>query len=479
MTNAQRQAISSPAAGLQVFVTDFEGGRFMFYDGTEWGTLSFTEKRPDAPTIGTASAGITVATVPFTAPSSDGGSAITSYTATSSPGGITGTLSQAGSGSITVTGLTNGTAYTFTVTATNAIGTSLASAASSSVTPLDAPSSPTITGVASGDAQATVSFTAPSSDGGSAITSYTATSNPGGITGTLSQAGSGSITVTGLTNGTAYTFSVTATNAVGTSLASAVSNSVVPATIPDAPTIGTATAVIGEATVPFTAPSSNGGSAITSYTATSSPGGITGTISQSGSGSIIVSGLTSGTAYTFTVTATNAMGTSLASAVSNSVVIPQPLAIGDTYQGGIIFYLDGNGGGLIAADSDQYSAQWGCYEQSIAGTSSAVGTGAANTTAILSGCSEIYIGGWFCADLTLGGYTDWFLPSKDELNLMYDNIGPGDELGLGNVGDFDNDYYWSSTETAGSFAWAQNFAGGYQGGLYKINTFSVRAVRAF
>ena len=135
MTNAQRQAISNPAAGLQVFVTDFDGGRFMFYDGTEWGTLSFTEKRTDAPTIGTAVAADAQATVSFTAPSSDGGSVITSYTATSSPEGITGTLSQAGSGSITVTGLTNGTAYTFTVTATNAIGTSTASAPSGSVTP--------------------------------------------------------------------------------------------------------------------------------------------------------------------------------------------------------------------------------------------------------------------------------------------------------------------------------------------------------
>ena len=159
--------------------------------------------------------------------------------------------------------------------------------------------------------------------------------------------------------------------------------------------------------------------------------------------------------------------------------VNDPPAIGDTHQGGIVFYLDGNGGGLIAADSDQSSAQWGCYEQSIGGTSSAVGTGAANTTAIVSGCSETAIAARICADLTLGGYTDWFLPSKDELNLMYDNIGPGDELGLGNVGDFDDDYYWSSTEQVGSFAWAQNFADGYQGGLYKINTFSVRAVRAF
>ena len=154
MTNAQRQAISNPAAGLLVFVTDFDGGSFMFYDGTKWGTLSFTEKRPDAPTIGTAVAADTQATVSFTAPSSDGGSAITSYTATSSPDGITGTISQPGSGSITVTGLTNGIAYTFTVTATNAIGTSTASAPSGSVTPFDADAQAYITAVETADRQA-------------------------------------------------------------------------------------------------------------------------------------------------------------------------------------------------------------------------------------------------------------------------------------------------------------------------------------
>ncbi|MFM7462449.1 MAG: fibronectin type III domain-containing protein, partial [Burkholderiales bacterium] len=89
---------------------------------------------PGAPTIGTATGGNTSASVAFTAPASDGGSPITSYTATSSPGSFTGTCT-APCTSITVTGLTNGTAYTFTVTATNALGQGTASAASNSVTP--------------------------------------------------------------------------------------------------------------------------------------------------------------------------------------------------------------------------------------------------------------------------------------------------------------------------------------------------------
>lgn len=89
---------------------------------------------PGAPTIGTATISGVVASVPFTAPASDGGSTITSYTATSTPGGITGTLSQAGSGTVTVSGLTGGTSYTFKVKATNAIGTGPESAASNSVT---------------------------------------------------------------------------------------------------------------------------------------------------------------------------------------------------------------------------------------------------------------------------------------------------------------------------------------------------------
>ena len=100
-------------------------------------TASVAAIVPGAPTIGTATqTGSTTATVAYTAPASDGGATITSYTATSTPDSITGTLSQAGSGTITVTGLTGNTAYTFTVTATNSAGTSAASAASNSITTL-------------------------------------------------------------------------------------------------------------------------------------------------------------------------------------------------------------------------------------------------------------------------------------------------------------------------------------------------------
>jgi len=266
---------------------------------------------PGAPTIGTATAGNAQATVSFTPPASNGGSLITGYTVTSNPDGktVTGSASP-----ITITGLTNGTAYTFIVTATNAGGSSAPSASSNSVTPFTVPGVPTIGTATAGNAQATVNFTPPASNGGSSITGYTVTSNPGVKTATGI---ANPITITGLTNGTSYTFTVIATNAAGSSAPSASSNSVIPFTVPGAPTIGTATAGNAQATVNFTPPASNGGSSITGYTVTSNPGGKTATGSAN---PITITGLVNDTPYTFTVTATNAAGTSLPSTASNSVI---------------------------------------------------------------------------------------------------------------------------------------------------------------
>ncbi len=213
------------------------------------------------------------------------------------------------------------------------------------------PDAPTGVSAVSGNQQATVSFTAPANNGGSAITGYTVTSNPGSI---IQSGASSSIVVSGLTNGTAYTFTVVATNAIGNSVPSSASAPVTPAasaTVPDAPTSVSAVSGDQQATVSFTAPANNGGSAITGYTVTSNPGSIT----QSGaSSSIVVSGLTNGTAYTFTVVATNAIGNSVPSSASNSVT-PEPVTSssvnvalgksvtvsGTTYSGDPLYLTDG------------------------------------------------------------------------------------------------------------------------------------------
>jgi hypothetical protein len=137
--------------------------------------------------------------------------------------------------------------------------------------------------------------------------------------------------VTGLTNGTTYTFTVSATNGIGTGSASAASNAVTPSppTVPGTPTGVAATAGNGSASVSWTAPSSNGGSPITSYTVTPYVGGVpqqTTTVSGSPPAtSTPVTGLTNGTTYTFTVSATNSIGTGIASAPSNAVT---PAAVG-------------------------------------------------------------------------------------------------------------------------------------------------------
>ena len=158
------------------------------------------------------------------------------------------------------------------------------------------------------------------------------------------------------------------------------------------------------------------------------------------------------------------------------------LSIGDTYQGGIIFYLDATGcHGLIAAPSDQSTGiLW--YNGSYSVTNAVrdgIGAGEFNTERIIANQATGAYAAQICANYQGGNYGDWYLPSKYELNLMYLSIGQGNALGLGNVGGFANLYYWSSTEFDGVIAWGQDFANGFQLYVYKSNNGYVRSVRAF
>ena len=288
---------------------------------------------PAAPTIRSATAGPGSASVAFYPPEINGGAAITLYTATCNPGGITGTGT---SSPVTVSGLTSGTVYTCTVTATNSAGVSAASSASNQIT---IPA----TGF---------SFTGPT--GGPlniASGNFTVTPNaPYTGTITITPSGGGLSTPTVLTfssSSTAQTFTITPTAAGQVQLTPTNSGSLTNpallnyATPPGAPGIGTATAGAGSASVAFFPPEINGGAAITLYTATCNPGGITGTGASS---PVTVSGLTSGTAYTCTVTATNSAGVSAASSASNQITIP---ATG--------FNLTGPSGGAINSASGNFT----------------------------------------------------------------------------------------------------------------------------
>ncbi len=164
-------------------------------------------------------------------------------------------------------------------------------------------------------------------------------------------------------------------------------------------------------------------------------------------------------------------GTEVKSTSYTGPIIPT-LSIGQSYQGGIIFYIDNTGQhGLIAATSDQGNGQWGCSGTHI-GTSHDLGSGHSNTIAIVTGCSQAGIAARICNDLVLNGYDDWFLPSHVELNMMYTQKNViGGLAGL----------YWSSTEHLdATVAFCKNFSNfDPSSPADKTNNYSVRAIRAF
>lgn len=278
---------------------------------------------------------------------------------------------------------------------------------------------------------------------------------------------------------------------------------------PGAPTIGTATAGVSSATVAFTPPTNLGSGTIT-YTATSSPGGLTGT----GASPITVSGLTNGTAYTFTVTAATPGGTGPASAASNSVTPALP-AIGAAFGGG--FFAGQIGVSSVAThnlvvgplSTAEFTGQWKTSQTATAGTTSVI-DGPANTAAMIAAGAAAHPCGQFCDNLTVGGFSDWYMPAQNELDVCYFNLKPttatNSALGginanavparasnytpgtpaqtsaaafqTGGAEAFAATDYWSSTEFSAGYAKIQFFGTGGQSNYgYKGLSFRVRAVR--
>ncbi|MEO6204827.1 MAG: fibronectin type III domain-containing protein, partial [Mycobacteriales bacterium] len=310
--------------------------------------------------------------------------ATTSYTVTVSPavGSVAYPVDRSTTGA-TVSGLTNGTSYSFTVVANNSAGAS-APSTSASATPYTVPTVVRTLSGSVGDKVADLTWTAPASDGGRAVSGYQAVLNPGAIVGTVSGT---TAHFTGLTNGTSYTASVNAVNQRGAGPA-ATTGPLQPASVPGAPTGATASAGNGAATVSWTAPASDGGKPITGYTVTSSPGAKTCTSSTT---SCSVTGLTNGTAYTFTVTATNSLGSGPASAASNSVT-PRPAA--STISG-------------LAATSTTAAKPASTVTGTVSDASSAVALVATDSKgAKVAGAATVSSGGAFTGSLDLSSLVD-------------------------------------------------------------------------
>jgi len=191
-----------------------------------------------------------------------------------------------------------------------------------------------------------------------------------------------------------------------------------------------------------------------------------------------IDGLFPGKLYHVRAYAINSEGVGYGPDIAFTTISSTSLSIGDTYQGGIIFYLNGTYPiqyGLVSAPNDQAtSVPWYSQGYTYYGTTSTdIGTGQTNTSSLVSILGNGYYAARFCDDLFLNGFDDWFLPSRDELGLMYTNL-------KNNVfGDFTNSSYWSSSECDYLNAYTQYFSSGRQSCNNKLHSYSIRAVRIF
>ncbi|MEV0457279.1 fibronectin type III domain-containing protein [Catellatospora methionotrophica] len=361
---------------------------------------------PAAPAAPTALAGVTSATVTWTAPAANG-TPITGYTVTPVKDGVvqpTVTF-DASTTTRTLTGLTAGASYTFRVAATNALGTGPDSPASAAVVPYTVPAAPAITAVAAGDNAASLSWTAPA-NGGSPITGYTVTPYLDGVAQPVRTFPATATTqnITGLTAGSTYTFRVAATNAAGTGPASAAS---APVTVNAPPTLTFAPPPGGKVFTPYSHQLTvNGGTGpfTWSVSAGSLPDGIT-LNAATGllSGTPTVAGTSS-----FTVRVTDAVGQSATRPVTLviaplgglAISVPASASLGTT--GADAGPVSGRLGVVTVTDDRGPAA--GSWTASVSMTDFTTGTGSAGQT--IPGGSVVYSSG--PAVLTTG--TGLFVP---------------------------------------------------------------------
>jgi hypothetical protein len=459
--------------------------------------------QPLAPSITSVVMGLSgSATLSISPPAVDGGARISTYVVTSIPGGVTATYSPAAIRSAKILGLTPGITHSFKVVATNSQGSSPASAASVPALAPTVPGTPVITRVVStGTNTALLSFTAPLDNGGLTITSFVATSRPGGLQTTLFQSSSGTFNISNLAHSTNYTFTVTAHNAAGASPSSAVSSSIATAVPPPPPppmpaftlSASTETRTVNTLATGFTV-TSTGGPATFSISPAAPAGMTFNTVTGAFSGTptaaaaavnytVAASNETGSATRTFTFTVTAIVFTVGQTGPGGGTVFfaaTTPFACGPTLVAMCSYLEAAPSGWNTGADP---SISWATNVNNnqttvvpgVGARQTAIGTGFRNSDAIVAQTGNVAASSAAVAARAYrgNGLTDWYLPSKDELNEL--------RAERTTVGGFQDGNYWSSTETntRADLSWRQVFGNNFQNDGFKSATDSVRPIRAF